>query len=83
MLHTSLLGTRRAYRSAWVAFEAWCASLGREPLAGDPETLAMYASRLDSPEASAIGRCEQRGSIPTRMTFRAAPVSHVAGFGQK
>ena len=39
-------GTRRAYRSAWGSFEAWCASLGREPLAGDPETLAMYAVRL-------------------------------------
>ena len=38
-------GTRRAYRSAWSAFEAWCTSLGREPLAGDPETLAMYAVR--------------------------------------
>ncbi|WP_043838047.1 hypothetical protein [Muricoccus aerilatus] len=38
-------GTRRAYRSAWSAFEAWCASLGREPLAGDAETLAMYAVR--------------------------------------
>jgi hypothetical protein len=39
-------GTRRAYRSAWGGFEAWCTSLGREPLAGDPDTLAMYAVRL-------------------------------------
>ncbi|MBB5695959.1 hypothetical protein [Muricoccus pecuniae] len=39
-------GTRRAYRSEWGAFDAWCAALGREPLAGDPETLAMYAVRL-------------------------------------
>jgi len=39
-------GTRRAYRSAWRGFEAWCASLGRQPLAGDPETLAMYAVHL-------------------------------------
>ena len=38
-------GTRRAYRSAWGAFEAWCTSLGREPLVGDPETLAMCAVR--------------------------------------
>ena len=38
-------GTRRAYRSAWGAFEAWYTALGREPLAGDPETLAMYAVR--------------------------------------
>ncbi|SHK50946.1 hypothetical protein SAMN02745194_05063 [Roseomonas rosea] len=34
-------GTRRAYRSAWGAYEAWCTSLGREPLAGDPDTLAV------------------------------------------
>ncbi|MCK8788052.1 tyrosine-type recombinase/integrase [Roseomonas sp. NAR14] len=36
-------GTRRAYRSAWAAYEAWCRSLGRAPLAGDPDTLALYA----------------------------------------
>jgi hypothetical protein len=38
-------GTRRAYRSAWRQFEAWCASLGREPLAADPDTLARYVVR--------------------------------------
>ncbi len=38
-------GTRRVYRSAWRGFEAWCRSLGREPLAGDPQLLAMYATR--------------------------------------
>jgi site-specific recombinase XerD len=38
-------GTRRAYRSAWRQYEAWCASLGREPLAGDPDTIAMYVVR--------------------------------------
>ena len=38
-------GTCRAYRSAWRGFEAWCRSLGREPLAGDPQLLAMYAIR--------------------------------------
>ena len=38
-------GTRRAYRSAWRSFEAWCHSLGREPLAGDPDTIAMYVVR--------------------------------------
>src|SRR5271165_3622183 len=39
-------GTRRAYRSAWRQYEAWCASLGREPLAADPDTIAMYVVRL-------------------------------------
>ena len=38
-------GTRRAYRSAWRSFEAWCHSLGREPLAADPDTIAMYVVR--------------------------------------
>lgn len=38
-------GTRRVYRSAWRAFEGWCRSLGREPLSGDPELVAMYAVR--------------------------------------
>jgi site-specific recombinase XerD len=39
-------GTRRAYRSAWRQYEAWCVSLGREPLAADPDTIAMYVVRL-------------------------------------
>jgi integrase len=38
-------GTRRAYRSAWAGYVSWCRDLGREPLAGDPETIAMYAVR--------------------------------------
>ncbi|MDJ0390412.1 tyrosine-type recombinase/integrase [Roseomonas sp. E05] len=36
-------GTRRAYRSAWKAYDAWCQTLGRQPLAGDPDSLALYA----------------------------------------
>jgi len=38
-------GTLRAYRSAWHGYEAWCRSLGREPLDGDPETVAMYVTK--------------------------------------
>lgn len=38
-------GTRRAYRSAWRQFQAWCESLGRRPLPADPDTLAMYMVR--------------------------------------
>src|ERR1700710_224947 len=38
-------GTRRAYRSAWRGFAAWCRSLGRDPLAGDADTVAMYVVR--------------------------------------
>ncbi len=38
-------GTRRVYRSAWRGYAAWCRSLGREPLGGDPDLLAMYVTR--------------------------------------
>ena len=38
-------GTRRVYRSAWRGYEAWCRSLGREPLSGDPDLIALYATR--------------------------------------
>ena len=38
-------GTRRAYRSAWRQYEAWCHSLGCEPLSADPDTIAMYVVR--------------------------------------
>ena len=38
-------GTRRAYRAAWAGFCQWCESLGREPLAGDPDTIAMFLVR--------------------------------------
>jgi site-specific recombinase XerD len=39
-------GTRRAYRLAWRHYAAWCAGLGREPLAADPDTIAMYVVSL-------------------------------------
>jgi len=38
-------GTLRAYRSAWHGYETWCRSLGREPLDGDPDTVAMYVTK--------------------------------------
>ena len=38
-------GTLRTYRSAWQHYDAWCTSLGRDPLAGDLDTLAMYVVR--------------------------------------
>ena len=38
-------GTRRTYRSAWRHYTAWCRALGREPLAADPDTIAMYVVR--------------------------------------
>lgn len=38
-------GTRRTYRSAWTHFCQWCDSLGRTPLGGDPDLVAMYIVR--------------------------------------
>ncbi|MBY6266371.1 hypothetical protein EI613_31405 (plasmid) [Azospirillum sp. 412522] len=35
-------GTRRAYRSAWGQYTAWCARLGFAPLSGDPQLVGMY-----------------------------------------
>ena len=38
-------GTRRTYKSAWTHFSQWCRDLGREPLCGDPDLIAMYIVR--------------------------------------
>jgi len=38
--------TRRAYRSAFAYFTAWCNSAGREPLPATVETVAAYLSLL-------------------------------------
>lgn len=38
--------TRRAYRSAWAAFESWCQSVGRASLPATPATVAMYLAHL-------------------------------------
>ncbi|MGI4943983.1 MAG: hypothetical protein ACRYHQ_26075, partial [Janthinobacterium lividum] len=38
-------GTRRVYRSAWQGYATWCRLLGREPLGGDPNLLAMYVTK--------------------------------------
>ena len=61
-------GTRRVYRSAWRGFEAWCRSLGREPLAGDPELVAMYATR----------RADQKVAVSTlRIDLAAIRTAHL------
>src|SRR5215212_3062764 len=54
-------GTRRAYRSAWAGYVGWCHDLGREPLAGDSETVTMYPlRRSDDVRRSLPGcRCEE------------------------
>lgn len=37
-------GTRDAYRKALKAYVRWCASVELEPLAGEPDTLALYVT---------------------------------------
>lgn len=52
-------GTRRAYRSAWQGFVRWCHAIGREPLAGNVDTIAMYlVSRGDAGRAVSSLRVE-------------------------
>jgi integrase len=66
-------GTRRAYRAAWTQFCQWCASLGRVPLSGDPDTIALYlVRRADDGRAvstlrvglAAIGLAHRLAGIP-------------------
>ena len=38
-------GTRRTYKWAWTHFSQWCRELGREPLGGDGDLVAMYVVR--------------------------------------
>ena len=38
-------GTRAAYGSAWRVYDAWCAQVGRTPLAGDPGLVALYLTQ--------------------------------------
>ncbi|CUW41865.1 putative integrase (plasmid) [Magnetospirillum sp. XM-1] len=38
--------TRRAYRSAWKQYAAWCARFGFEPLGADPAIVALHLSDI-------------------------------------
>ena len=40
--------TWRAYRSDWQQFEAWCQTVGLQPLPADPETIAMFVANQAS-----------------------------------
>ena len=72
-------GTRRTYSSAWTHFCQWCAILGREPLSGDPELVAMYiVRRADDGLAVSSIRVRWPPSAP-RINSRGVAVSR--GFG--
>ena len=46
-VHAKGAGTQRAYRSAWIQYQAWCESVEREPLANDSaDTVALYLPTL-------------------------------------
>jgi len=51
-------GTRRAYRSDWQIFTAWCGARGLEALPATPETVALFLSSeaMAGVKASTIGR---------------------------
>ncbi len=79
-------GTRRVYRSAWRTYVARCQSLGREPLAGDPELLAMYAGhrrcRRSGQHAARRPRCHPHRPLARRPRSRPAPSTSGRG-GQR
>ena len=74
-------GTRRAYRSAWRHYEAWCVSLGRAPLGANADTIAMYVVRLAdaglavSSIASPSPRSRPPTCWPARRSICAIPAS--------
>ncbi len=57
--------TRRAYRSDWRRFEAWCASRGTAPLPAAPEAVAAFLAA----EAAA-------GTKPSTLARRAAAIRY-------
>ena len=61
--------SRRAYRAAWRQFDAWCRTLGREPLAADPDTIAMYVVRC-ADQGFAVS---SKGVRPCRQAAPAVP----------
>ncbi len=56
--------TRRAYRSDFVHFGAWCKAAGRHPLPASVETAAAYlASLADGVERQGDGRHRRVGAL--------------------
>ena len=71
--------TRRAYRSDWRHFSAWCPTAGRESLPAAPETVVLYLSTLAETarvstltrRISAISQAHQAAGFET-------PTAHLA-----
>lgn len=55
--------TRRAYRSDWSEFTAWCATTGRTPLPASVETVVEYVAALTTTPRPRTGRPYSPSSI--------------------
>lgn len=75
--------TRRAYRSDWRLFQAWCRNQGLAPLPATPETVTLYITALaaDHKPASlqrkltSITKAHQAAGLPSPATMQNAAVS--------
>lgn len=68
--------TRRAYRSDWRAFSAWCEAEGLEALPASPETVALYlTARAGSCKPSTLSRALAAISEAHRAAGAASPRS--------
>jgi site-specific recombinase XerD len=75
--------TRRAYRSDWRQFEAWCRAQGLASLPAKPETVTLYMTALaaDHKPASltrkltSISKAHEAAGLPSPATMQHAVVS--------
>ena len=69
--------TRRAYRSDWSAFVAWCSSCGLDSLPAEPGTVALYLSHLANTgrKPATIGRALVAVSQAHKFAGLASPRS--------
>lgn len=69
--------TKRAYRTDWQAFAAWCDESGLPSLPASPATVATYASHLanEGRKVSSIGRALVAISQAHKMAGEASPTS--------
>ena len=72
--------TRRAYRTDWQAFEAWCAAHRRSALPAKPETVALYLAAMadGGHKASSITRALTALSQAHKAKELPSPRSHMA-----
>lgn len=70
--------TRRAYRSDWEGFSAWCEGRGRPAMPASPETVALYLSDLaDVRKPSTLARKSAAISVAHQSAGHPSPCSSV------